>query len=280
MKPARQTACAGTGTVLRQTWYFWAFRSSASDAVINVGAEILRSRISKLLPGAAFGALAFMSIPALASTSTFIVSGEGEAVITTGAGTVQVVLTDLYVDPNTVADNISAFTFTLSNAPTGTPSINTSSSAQEVTVDGSGTPSCIINSNCPLVDPNWNLSVAGATTKLDVLVGGYAGPSETIIGAPGSNGTWQAGGSINGNGPHNPFLYESATFNLNMAGVTSATTVNTSSVIFQFGTQDGSGTVHGNYVPTATPEPATFGLFGGALLLLGFARKKVGGARL
>lgn len=235
----------------------------------------------KLLAGAALGVLAFVSIPAMASTSTFIVSGEGQAVITTGNGTVQVVLTDLYINPNTVADNISAFTFSLSNAPTGSASINTSSSAQEVTVDGSGTPSCIINSTCPLVDPNWKLSVAGAATTLDVLAGNpYAGPSETIIGAPDSNGTYQAGGSIDGNKAHNPFLYESATFNLDMPGVTSNTTVLTSSVIFQFGTQDGSGQVQGNYVPTATPEPATFGLFGGALLLVGFARKKFGAARL
>ena len=51
-------------------------------------------------------------------------------------------------------------------------------------------------------------------------------------------------------------------------------------IILRRGQVRGSGQVQGNYVPTATPEPATFGLFGGALVLLGFARKKFSAARV
>ena len=71
--------------------------------------------------------------------------------------------------------------------------------------------------------------------------------------------------SIARNGPHNPFLSESATFFLNVPGVTADSTIN--SAMFSFGTTAGVDVhgVHGEIVP----EPATLSLlaFGGLAML-------------
>jgi hypothetical protein len=194
------------------------------------------------------------AVSANASTATFQIAGEADATIITGLNTISVTLTDLYVNPAGVADNLSAFTFTLSTTPTS--GFLSSSSGQEVTVNGPG------YSTGSVVDAGWVFSLFGASTTLDVLSGtGHAGPAHTIIGAPGPNGYTNANGTIAGNGPHNPFLFETATFTLTEYGVTADTTVQAAT--FQFGTTDGSGQVLG----TVTPEPATLSLiFFSALL--------------
>jgi hypothetical protein len=108
---------------------------------------------------------------------------------------------------------------------------------------------------------------------LDALGAGGAGPKHTILGAPGAGGIYSnANGSIAGNDPHNPFLNQSATFTLNITGVTTNTTV--SNVLFSF------GTVSGNNVPgggnnSTVPEPVSLSLVGGGLLALGLLRKRL-----
>ncbi len=193
---------------------------------------------------------------------TYLVAGEGSATITTGTNSVTIQLTDLFVNPGDVGDNLSALLFTLSNTPTGA-SI-TSSSGTEITVNGNG--SSTLGST---VATGWVLSLLGAQTTLDVLSGtGHAGPAHTIIGAPGVGGYTNANSSIAGSGPHNPFLDLTATFTLTEMGVTSSTTV--TAATFQFGTTDGSGLVPG----VLTPEPASLLLFGGAALFSLVLRKR------
>src|SRR5262249_5528632 len=87
-------------------------------------------------------------------------------------------------------------------------------------------------------------------------------------GPPGSGPSYSnANGSIAGNGPHNPFLAESATFTLNVPGVTSASSI--SAVKFQFGTTDGSNQVTGEDPPDPVPEPTGLTLAGIGLAMAG-----------
>jgi hypothetical protein len=194
-----------------------------------------------------------------------------QADITTGAGTITLTLTNLGTNPSSVAENISAFSFTLSNTA-GTTSLSSMlSSGRTVAADGTYADTGAITSGWvqSLVDPS--------TIMVDVLVGtGHAGPSETILGMPnGSDLYAAAGGSIAGNGPHNPFLNQTATFTFLADNVTALTTV--TGATFQFGTTDGAGLVPGvpgtSTVPVPVPVPAA--VWSGMSLLggLGLAKK-------
>jgi hypothetical protein len=79
-----------------------------------------------------------------------------------------------------------------------------------------------------------------------------ATPSEGILG-PNPNGN----ASIDGNGPHNPFVNQTATFTL--TGIPTGATAN--NVIFSFGTTPGDN--------VSAPEPGTLTLLFSALI--GFA---------
>ena len=186
------------------------------------------------------------------------------ASVTTGAGTVTIQLFNLLANPATVAQNLSDFAFSLS----GTTALGSlsSSSAQEIDVATNGTFTL-----GGTVAAGWILSSpATGSYILDALAAGGAGPTHTILGAPGIGGTYSnANGSIAGNGPHNPFLNQSATFTLNITGVTAATTV--SNVVFSFGTVSGNNSGGGSTVP----EPVSLSLVGSGLLALGLLRKRL-----
>jgi len=190
---------------------------------------------------------------------------DGKAIVTTSAGTVTVQLFNLLVNPTTVAQNLSDFAFSLSGSTTlGSLA---SSSGQSVTIAAGG-----VATTGASIATGWIFSSPSAGSYLlDDLGAGGSGPGHTIIGAPGAGGVYtNANSSIAGNGPHNPFLNQSATFTLNITGVTDATTV--SNVIFSF------GTVSGNNVPgggSSVPEPVSLSLVGGGLLALGLLRKRL-----
>jgi hypothetical protein len=133
-----------------------------------------------------------------------------------------------------------------------------------------------------IVATGWNLTAVGTNgLHLNALGGSQA--DHLIIGPPGAGGTYSnANGSIAANDPHNPFLNQTATFNILLAGITDTTSI--SSVIFSFGTTEGAALVAGipgaPGVPgpfSAVPIPAALPLFAGglgALGLLGWRRKR------
>src|SRR5262245_22259481 len=118
------------------------------------------------------GALAFaVALPASSSVITFVTpagatTGGGpvsaSATFTTGAGTVSVVLTDLLANPKDVAQLLSDLSFTLSGGQT-TGSL-TSSSGQEISVDGAG-----VFTLGPTVSSGWKLVSTASGLQLDVL---------------------------------------------------------------------------------------------------------------
>jgi PEP-CTERM motif len=183
------------------------------------------------------------------------------ATFTTGADTVTVVLTNLQANPTSVVQSLSDLFFTLNTGEnSGTIS---SSSAQEVTIAADG--SFVLGG---VVATGWGLQTSGAALLLNDL--GFAGPAHTLIGPPGGATYAAANASIAGNGPHNPFLNQTATFNLNVPGVTADSFVN--SATFSF------GTVAGENVPgVETPEPASLALMGiglGSMGLISLGRRR------
>jgi hypothetical protein len=189
---------------------------------------------------------------------------DATATFTTGAGTLSITLTNLLANPGNVAQLLSDLSFNLSNgATTGTIA---SSSGQEITVNNDGT-----FTTGSIVDTGWVLNSTATGLQLDVL-GSPTAPSHLIIGPPdGSNVYSNANGSIAGNGPHNPFLNGSATFLLDITGVTAGTTVD--SATFSFGTTEGADLVPGT-PGTPVPEPTSLPLLAAGLLSVVFLRRK------
>lgn len=164
-------------------------------------------------------------------------------------------LTDTVVNPNDVSFNLSGFMFTLAGATGGTL---VSSSGLERTVAANGT-----YTNGSTVATGWLFSASSGTFTLNDL--GGAGPAHTLIGSPdGSNVYSNANPSIKGNGPHNPFLANTITFNFTFTGGVSSTSTPTN-IQFQFGTAPGFS--------SNVPEPLSLSLVGGGLIALGLFRK-------
>jgi hypothetical protein len=209
----------------------------------------------------ALAAVLCSSIAAQADTLTYVTptgskDGAGDlvnarATFTTGTDAITIVLSNLFSNPTDVGQNLSDLFFTVSTGQkTGTVS---SSSGLERTIADDG--SFTVGST---VDAGWVLSTSGSGLLLDVLAGtGHAGPAHTLIGPAGGATYTNANGSIAGNGPHNPFLFGSITFNLSVAGVTAGSSI--SSATFSFGTTAGDN-VTGTRGPNPVPEPATWAI--------------------
>jgi hypothetical protein len=174
------------------------------------------------------------------------------ATFTTSANTLTIDLNDLLANPQNVGQLLSDLSFTLGNGGSLTGSTETGASSSTITVakDGSFTGPTAISG---VTTVGWPFAVNSATAgTLDVLAAGGAGPSQLIIGPPDAGNTYSAAnGSIAGNKPHNPFLFESATFTITGTGITADTTI--TSATFSFGATSGV-TVGG--VPVV-PEPSS-----------------------
>ena len=196
---------------------------------------------------------------------------DASATFTTSANTLTIGLNDLLANPTDIGQLLSDLSFTLGNGGSLTGATETAASSAEITVAGNGSftgPTPI--SGVAVV--GWPFAVNSATAgTLDVLVGpGHAGPAHLIIGPPGAGGTYSAAnGSIAGNGAHNPFLFESATFTITGPGITADTTI--TSATFSFSPTAGV-TVPG---VVTVPAPASLTLLAtGALGLLGYGWRK------
>ncbi len=200
----------------------------------------------------------------------------GTAAFTFGTNTITIVLTDTVTNPGDVSKNLSALSFTFAGGTGG--SLTGASSPMSRTVNGNGTFSDAAGPST-VAGVGWVYSSSSNTYLLDVLSGtGHAGPENTIIGSPDSSNLYSAAnGSIAGNGPHNPFLANSATFHLTFA---SGVGVNTllSSVRFEFGTTDNklvTSTCQSGCTVDPTPEPSAVLLTtSGFAGLLFFARRR------
>lgn len=229
---------------------------------MTIGRKILRIGLPVLV----------CAMAAHAATITYGITAAdgatGTAAFTFGANTLTVVLTDTTTGPGSVADNLSGMFFNLSGATGG--SLTGASSPTLRTVNSNGTFSDAAGPTT-VAGVGWVFSNSGTKYQLDVLSGtGHAGPAHTILGEPS-----YPGGSIGGNGPHNPFLYNSATFVYTFTGGVTAASLPTN-VWFQFGTTDDSfiqGTCTSGCTPTNTPEPATYAMLASGLGLLALGRK-------
>jgi hypothetical protein len=197
-----------------------------------------------------------------------------EAEFTTAAGSITITLKDLQANPKDVAQLVSDLSFTVGNGGSLTGSTQTGASSQELTVNGNGTFS--IGANLTTVAAvGWVYTPTSSTGTLDVLQGpGHAGPAHLIIGPPGGPTYANANGSIAGNGAHNPFLNQSATFTITAPNVSADTTI--TAATFSFGTTEGASLIPG--VPTV-PEPSSLvlGLVGlGVVGSIGLCRRHRG----
>jgi len=196
---------------------------------------------------------------------------------TFGTNSLTVLLTDTVVNPGDVSYNLSGFKFDLAGATggalTGASSPNSRTVNQDKTYTDAAGPTTV-------ADVGWVYSQSSSIYKLDVLSGtGHAGPENTIIGAPGSGGTYSnANGSIKGNDPHNPFLAQSATFTFSFTGGVTANSLSSlSNVMFQFGTTDNQfqlGSCTAGCIVTTVPEPETYAMVLSGLGLLGFVARR------
>jgi len=191
-----------------------------------------------------------------------------EADFTTGAGTISVTLKNLLADPSGVAQCLSALTFQTSDAPGGPLGLSSSAGTlYSVAKNGTYTSSALLADQA-----GWVLSnPSGSILSLNVLVGtGHAGPAHTIIGGPGSGGTYAgANNSIKGNNSHNPFIALSQSWQITAPGITADTHI--SNVVFQFGTANGQNQVPSVPAPSSLVGLAGMGAVGAAL----FARRRI-----
>jgi hypothetical protein len=200
-----------------------------------------------------FGLLAGISIyalavqPAAALSFTFLtppgsVCGgavepcAAQAVITTGAGSISVTLTNPVIPPQIISAGqaLSDLSFTLSNAPGTQGTLTASGQLANIGFGGTvtdvpGSPLRWIGQGPPPPGGMGTFTVSGSTILMEAIGGGQ--PSQMILSSLGSFTV--ANASIT-NGMFSPFVVGPASFTLAFAGVTAATTV--TSAQFSFGT--------------------------------------------
>jgi hypothetical protein len=192
------------------------------------------------------------------------------ATFTTSNGVLTIQLTDFLSNPTSVGQLISGLQFDFGPSFPGTP-LMTGSSAQEVSIaGGTATLGSVVSTGWGFGSYQSDYLVC-VTCPNGMAQHPSAQPSHLIIG-PGPYGN--ANSSINGNGPHNPFLNKTATFTIANAGITSSTGI--SGVTFYFGTSFGCGSPGVPGVPgSSVPEPVgtLLGATGCVALFL-FRRKR------
>jgi hypothetical protein len=184
------------------------------------------------------------------------------------------VLTNLQADPTAVGQALSDISFRVTESgSTLTAGTLTSDTSTEVNIAADGTPTY------PgiVVSTGWALGLLGGTELHLNLLGTPTAPEHTIIGPPDAGGVYtSANASIAGNGPHNPFLDQTATFEITIPGITANSVI--SNVVFSFNTAPGFNVtgecVSGCGTIGEIPEPSSMLFLGGGLLGIGFLRQR------
>lgn len=212
------------------------------------------------ISGIASGTTITFVTPSGSATSSGSVNAS--AVFATGPGTLTVTLSDLLANPTSMGQLLSNVQFALSSSLNGSANMSSSATERTVNSDNSFTEGGTVSTG-------WALQVSGGA-MICMICPNNASPAPTdppshlIIGAgPYTN----ANGSIAGNGPHNAFLDETATFTISDSAITSATVA--SDVVFGFGTQFGSDVTGQVSNAAAVPENGTMLLIGMGLILIG-----------
>jgi hypothetical protein len=175
-------------------------------------------------------------------------SVDATASFTVGTGEVTVVLTNLGENPTADSQLLNGLIFTVSGATAVT---STSGTGDISTISSGGSFTTGVSSSLN----RWTTTDASHVLTLTALGGGQ--PNQLIIGPdnhggfdPSTGSYTSAKSSITGK---NPSVLGTATFVIDDAGITSASTI--SSVTFRFGTDADSNTVTGAL--EAVPEPAS-----------------------
>ena len=234
-----------------------------------------RTRLVRLLAavlmisGIAFGTPITFTTPSGGATSDGSV--KATAVFAVSPGVLTITLNDLLSNPTSVGQLSSSLAFSLSSSLSASASMASSAQERTVNPDHSYTEGGTVSTG-------WALQAFGSSGLILCVICPNNGtpapttnppPSHLIIGA---GAYTNANGSIAGNGPHNPFLDETATFTIHDSSITSTMVV--SNVVFGFGTQFGS-TVNGELSASssAVPETRTMLMIGTGLIFLGSLKR-------
>jgi hypothetical protein len=196
------------------------------------------------------------------------------ATITTGAGVVDITLSNLQTNILAADQLLSDVFFTLSGT-TSNPTYpsNHAQTQNTVLVASGGTFTSSTNTVAWALSENLGvIHLDGLGSTATVPAATCNQPACTIIGpptAPAGTTYSNANSSIAGNGPHNPFIFETANFEIDVTGVTAGTTI--SNIVFSFGTASGDNITG---VPSPVPLPASVPLFGSGLALLGWLGRR------
>jgi hypothetical protein len=194
---------------------------------------------------------------AQATSFTFTVTGgcseacSGTAVITPGAGTLTVVLTDTQANPHSAGDLLSSIEITPSGGPGTTTGLT--QAGQLITVTSNTGP----YGTSPGPPTHWGVGVEGSQIVLETAgpfaVGGK--PINMIIGPPNGSGNYSNGNASVVDGQFSPYINGTGTFVISDSAITAATTI--AGVTFDFGTAPDT------FLPgVPVPEPSSFALLG------------------
>ncbi len=262
--------------------------------------------LRKVVPGLIFVLIAGAACASvLTSQTTFVANGSqagnldvhSEAVftftnVTSSTGILTVTLTNLLANPDSLAQNITDFSFKLldssgiSIAPTCTTNCLTSASATAgtVTVGAGGTPAYAPGA----ANPNWGVMVNSATFYLNGMSSLHSA-ANSIIGPGGVSGNYSNANSTIA-GASSPFVYSTATWTFTLSNLPANFSIG--NVNFSFNSSPGdnfscsadptqcaaSSPAPAPFTPetASAPEPVSFLLAGSGLIGLFFLRRHRG----